>query len=304
MEIEKNKPLASLSTFGIGGRAEYYTKVSKSEKILKAINWAKKHNVKCSVIGGGSNIVFPDKILPGLLIQIKGGEITREKGGNELAVDAGISLQKIINFANTLGLQGLETLAGIPGTLGGSIVGNAGAYGHSISEIVKNVKVWDGEKIRTLNNKECLFNYRDSIFKKEDFLILKTILQFTKCDPSKLLAKSDEIKNIRRKKYAAGIKCPGSFFKNIPVKDISKETLGKIDKSKIIENKIPAGYLLQEVGAKGMASGGIQVADFHGNFFINKGGGTQADVKSLAKTLKQKVLNKFGIKLCEEIHYF
>ena len=106
------------------------------------------------------------------------------------------------------------------------------------------------------------------------------------------------------KKYKPGLKCPGSFFKNVLVRDASQRTLKLIDKIKIIKSKIPTGYLLEEVGAKGMRRGGIKIADFHGNLFINEGAGTARDVKELAKELKKRVRDHFGIELEEEVMYF
>jgi UDP-N-acetylmuramate dehydrogenase len=109
---------------------------------------------------------------------------------------------------------------------------------------------------------------------------------------------------MRLEKYKPNLKCPGSFFKNILVEDLTKKILKNIDESKIVEGKIPAGYLLELVGAKGMRSGGVEIASFHGNLFINKGGGTAKDVMRLARLLKTRVKKKFDINLEEEIRYF
>ena len=115
---------------------------------------------------------------------------------------------------------------------------------------------------------------------------------------------SYDIIKTRLKKYKLGLRCPGSFFKNVLVKEVSEKSLKLISQNKIIEGKIPAGYLLEEVGAKGMRVGGIQIADFHGNLFINTGLAKAVDVKKLAKILKNRVKKKFGIVLEEEIRYF
>ena len=317
MKIKKNVPLAPLSTFRIGGSAEYFYSSKKSDDLIEAIKWAKQQGAPYRVLASGSNIVFPDNKLKGLLIQVVDGKVKCLPAGRQvrssrtLIADAGVPLERIVKKSITSGLKGLEMLSGIPGTVGGAIVGNAGAYGRSISEVVERVEVWEpfggvqGKgKRRWLTNKDCHFGYRWSVFKEKPYLLLKAVLKFRKGNSEKLNEISRDIIKLRLKKYKPNLRCPGSFFKNILVKDVSKKALGRVDKSKIIEGKIPAGYLLDEVGAKGMRVGGIEIAGFHGNLFINKGGGTAADIRKLSRILKSKVKKKFGIELEEEIRYF
>lgn len=304
-KIIKNKPLAPLSTFGIGGKAEYFVAVKNTSELKEAFGWARDKEISWKFFSGGSNIVFPDGLLKGLLIKIEiGKDEIKETGENAITCGSAVVLQEAVDFANRHGLAGLETLAGIPGTTGGAIVGNAGAYGRSISEVVKRVEIWDKENRKWLKNSECRFAYRESVFKHEPFIVLGAELEFGKEDVSVLQNRSREIIKIRLKKYGLDPKCPGSFFKNIPIQDISSGTLKKIEGVKITENQIPAGYLLELVGARGMKRGDIQIADFHGNFFINTGRGTARDVKELAKELKKRVRDRFGIKLEEEVRYF
>lgn len=302
MKIQKNVPLAPLSTFKIGGKAEFFCSVEEPEELSEAVNFAKTRKIPHRILAGGSNIVFPDGKLKGLLIRISGGGIIREK--NRFIVGAGVALAEVVEKSISAGLKGLETLSGIPGTLGGAIVGNAGAYGHSISEVVAKVKVWDGKRFFWIPRKDCEFRYRESVFKKKPYVVVCVALKFGKGNAAVLKRTSREIIKVREKKYKPGLKCPGSFFKNVLVGDVSGKSLRKIDKSKIIEGKIPAGYLLEEAGAKGMRVGGVEIAGFHGNLFVNKGDAKAADVKKLAAVLKKMVFNKFGIRLEEEIRYF
>lgn len=302
MTFRKNISLAPLSTFKIGGRAEYFCSVQEPTDLLTAIRFAETKKIPYRIIAHGSNVVFPDGRLKGLLVKISGGGIIT--GKNRLIAGAGVSLSKVVKKSILLGLRGLETLSGIPGTLGGAIVGNAGAYGHSISETVVKVKIWDGHCLRWLSKKECDFFYRESVFKKKPYIVLCVVLQFKKDNPKKLKKISRDIIKLRLKKYKPGLRCPGSFFKNVLVKEVSKKALAKIEKSKIIEGKIPTGYLLEQVGAKGTRVGGIEIASFHGNLFINRGRARAADVKKMARILKGKVRRKFGIELEEEIRYF
>ncbi|MGC9602988.1 MAG: UDP-N-acetylmuramate dehydrogenase [Minisyncoccia bacterium] len=307
IKFRKNVKLAPLSTFGIGGWAEYFYEAETPDELIETITLAKKLKMPFRVFAGGSNVVFPDGKLKGLLIRFKGGKILVKK--NTMIADAGVGLADVIRISMGSGLSGLETLSGIPGTLGGAIVGNAGAYGHSISEIVRRVEIWDPfdtaqGKRRWLKNPECRFAYRESALKHEHWFVLRAELAFKRGNKTELKKISRDIIGVRERKYKPGLRCPGSFFKNILVKDVSKRSLGLIDKGKIVEGKIPAGYVLEEVGAKGMRLGGIRIADFHGNLLINTGKAKAKDAKKLAKLLKERVKRKFGIKLEEEVRYF
>lgn len=252
-------------------------------------------------------MLFPDKSLDALLIKIK--SLVRpiiKIIGNKIEIDPGADLMFLIQKAIGRGLAGLETLSGIPGTVGGAVVGNAGAYGQSIAQATDRVLAWDPDKNKKfwLKNNQCRFGYRHSIFKEKPYIVLRVILKFKKGNKKELQKISQNIIQTRLKKYPAGLRCPGSFFKNILASEIPAKNLKLIDQSKIIENKIPAGYLLEQVGAKGMRMGGIRIADFHGNLLINDGKATAGDVQKIALILKQRVKNKFKIDLEEEIRYF
>jgi UDP-N-acetylmuramate dehydrogenase len=302
VRLRKNVRLAPLSTFRIGRRAARFCRVHTPEELLATVRWANRARLPCRVFAGGSNIVFPDHTVEKLLIQVSGGRVVFR--GRRCVADAGVPLGEVIEQAMARGLKGLETLSGIPGTIGGAVVGNAGAYGHSISEIITRVEVWDGSRLRFLARRECDFAYRESIFKKKPLVLLRVALAFRRGRRAALRRVSREIIRVRRKKYRPGLRCPGSFFKNVLVKEVSKASLGRIDRGKIIEGKIPAGYLLEKAGAKGTRVGGIVIAPFHGNLFINRGGATARDVRRLARNLKRRVRRRFGIRLEEEIRYF
>ncbi len=299
MKFARKKSLQKISTFCIGGHAEYFFESGSERELLKAIKVAEEKKIPWRVMGEGSNILFPDAMTKGLLIRVKGGKIERK--GNLVAVSAGIPLKKLIDFSIQKGLGGLESLSGIPGTVGGAITGNAGAYGHSISECVKRVEVWERGAARWIPAQECSFSYRESGFKYRPCLILKIELKLAPAKKSELLLKSKRIVAERTRKYPKGLKCPGSFFKNPLVAGMPRSALRKIDMRNVIDGKVPAGYLLEAVGAKAMRVGAIQVADYHGNLFINTGKGTEAQVKKLTNILKERVQRTFGITLHEEV---
>lgn len=281
MTIQKNVSLARCSTFGIGGTAEFFVSARTPEKTVEAIRISEKRKVKWKIFSGGSNIVFPDGILKGLLIHVSGGKI--KKGMKKLTADAGVPLEDVVRESIQNGFSGLEALSGIPGSFGGAVVGNAGAYGHSISEAVSRVEIWDGKKQRWIPRLSCGFGYRESVFKENKWVILRAELAFKPGEVKKLKTISRAIIAERSKKYTPSIKCPGSFFKNVLVEDIAKAALQKVSAAKIKDGKIPAGYLLETVGAKGMREGDIKIAGFHGNLLMNIGEGTARDVKNLPR---------------------
>jgi len=299
---KKNVSARDISTFGVGGFLEHVLYISNADKALSAIEILNKTHTPYIVISGGSNIVFPDGVLEKLVIVLRNDTITIKK--NKITCDAGTPLEKLIETSIDLGYQGLESLSGIPGSVGGALVGNAGAYGSSISNFVENIFILNEGLPRMLLKEECSFTYRESVFKKRPFIILSAVFVFEKKEDSKKLKeKSNEIIFLRSKKYKKGLRCPGSFFKNVLVEELEEYQLKKIDKSKIIEGKVPSGYLLERVGACGMRIGGIEVASFHGNLLINKKNGTAHHVEKLSNLLKERVHATFGIELQEEVRY-
>ncbi|MBI2097616.1 MAG: UDP-N-acetylmuramate dehydrogenase [Candidatus Vogelbacteria bacterium] len=303
LSLCRNVPLAPLTTFAVGGRARWFVSVSSPEQLVEAVKTARVKKLAYRVFAGGSNVVFGDRTFHGLMIQFRPKVKPCHWQGLTLTCQANLPLASLIKTAVSHGLAGLENLSGIPGTVGGAIVGNAGAYGQGIADCLTRVEIFDGRKTRWLDKKQCSFVYRESIFKRRDWLVLRAEFRLTKGDKKVLAKKSREIIKIRSEKYNPRLRSPGSFFKNVLVKDVSRATLAKLDQTKIRDGKIPAGYLLEAVGAKGMRQGGIRVADFHGNLLINDNHGTYRDVITLAAKLKKLVQAKFGIQLDEEVRY-
>ena len=306
MKIQHNVLLARYSTFGIGGKAAFFVEVKNEQVLREAIRWAREKDLLYKVFAGGSNMVFPDQGFPGLVIRLCFAGMRIVSKERVIFAGAGVLLRDVIRASISKGWGGLETLSGIPGTIGGAVYGNAGAYGQSVSCAVRSVSYFDtttGETNSLLKDK-CGFAYRHSIFKERPFFILGVFLEFKSGEKKALQKITKDIIAAREKKYKPGLKCPGSFFKNVLVADVSLQSLALVDSSKIIDGKIPAGWLLEQVGAKGVREGGVYIADFHGNLFVNDGHGTARDVKTLAVTLKKKVLERFGIELEEEVRYF
>ncbi len=304
-QVKLKESLAGYTTFRMGGVASWLVLIESSEELVEAIKKLQAHKIPYYVFAGGSNIIFTETLLNKVVFVCyktpKLNKLNAVVCGPKIEVEAGVALQPLIDLSLNNNLAGLESLSGIPGTIGGAVAGNAGAYGQSISDTLEKVQIFDGQKVRWLLKQDCFFAYRTSIFKQKKWLILKAVFVLKLGDGPSLTKKSQDIIEVRNKKYTPGLKCPGSFFKNVLVKNVSKEVLKNIPADKIIEGKIPAGFLLEQVGAKGSCVGQIYIPDFHGNLLINKGSGKTTDVIKLADKLKAKVKTKFGIILEEEV---
>jgi len=300
MDIIKNFPLSKITTLGIGGPAKEFIIARTEGELKEALSYAKEKNLKTFLIGGGSNLLVSDVGVDFLVIK---NEIAGMKlEGEKVKVFSGTGLQELVDFTIEHNLSGLENLTGIPGSVGGAIFGNAGAYGQTISDHLESVSILNEEgESKDLSKDECGFNYRDSMFKKNGLIILEVTFSLDKGDREQLQNGAKEILSQRLIKYPAGIKCPGSFFKNIIAETLPKEIIEKLPPEKVPYGKVNAGYLLEEVGAKGKRLGDIEIADYHANLFVNIGNGTAKDFYDLAKQQKQKVEEKFGITLEPEV---
>lgn len=297
IEVKRNVSLAEYTTTKVGGAADYFIEVNSEDGFVKAIKTADDFEISRMVIGGGSNLLISDEGYKGLVILNRYSGITKDK--EYFSVKSGTVLFNLVLSSTNDSYSGLENLIGIPGTVGGGIYGNAGAYGSSISDSLVRVKVLRKGKILWVDKEDGGFSYRNSLFKKNGDIILEAEFKFAKAEGIEKRVK--EIFSDRSKKYSKDMWCPGSFFKNVIAHDLSKETLVKIPEDKIIYGKIPAGFLLENVGAKGMKFGKIEVSQTHANFFVNKGGGTAREYYALATKLKNLVKEKYDINLEPEV---
>ncbi|MDP3993903.1 MAG: UDP-N-acetylmuramate dehydrogenase [bacterium] len=307
IRVKKGFPLKKFTTIRIGGLAKFFIVAKTENDLIDAVAFAKKKKLPWYLVGDGSNLIVADRGYKGVIIQNKIEKFARQ--GREVSVGAGNNLLKFIFKLDRLGFAGMEKMAGIPGTVGGAIYGCAGAYGQEIKDVLVRVRVFDGQKFKLLTKKQCQFGYRESIFKKrKNWIITEATLKLGAGDRYQLLQTSRGIIKLRGQKYHRGLRCPGSFFKNIKLENVKpralrEKFLEKVDPAKIIYGKVPAGYLLDQIGARGMRQGKIRVAGHHGNLVYNPGGGKASEVVILSKRLKALVKNKFGIKIEEEVQY-
>jgi UDP-N-acetylmuramate dehydrogenase len=302
LTIFTGAPLSRYTRFGIGGPADLYAETESAEAFVAALSAARASGMEIVVIGGGTNLIVSDDGFRGVVLRYRGERLLESNG--RVHADAGAVLQDLVDFAVARGLVGLETLTGIPGSVGAAVYGNAGAYGHSLSERVVKVRFYDGQTVRVFSNEECQFQYRESVFKRhKDWIIFSTELRLDPGDAHALRETSDSILKVRNEKFPVTMKCAGSIFKNLIVKELPADAAAQVPASAIREGKVPAAWFLEQVGAKGMVRGDIHVAAYHANLIYNAGAGTAADLCALIRELKARVLKRFGVELEEEVQY-
>jgi len=294
--------LAPYTRIGIGGPADVYAETDTIESFVAALAAAREIGMATMVIGGGTNLIVSDDGFRGLVLRYRGDSLLQ--GNRRVVAQAGATLQELVDFSIAHGLAGVETLAGIPGSVGAAVYGNAGAYGHAIAERVAQVEFYDGQCVRVIGNAECEFRYRESIFKnRKDWIIFSVQLLLEEGDGALLRQSADEIMRVRNQKFPVTMKCAGSIFKNLLVAELPAGVAAQVPAAVVREGKIPAAWFLEQVGAKGMVRGDIHVADYHANLIYNAGGGTAADLCALILELKTRVQARFAMALEEEVQY-
>ncbi|HLI84861.1 MAG TPA: UDP-N-acetylmuramate dehydrogenase [Bryobacteraceae bacterium] len=302
LTILRDEPLARHTRFAIGGPADFYAETDSPETFASALEKARAAGIHTAIIGGGTNLIVSDEGFRGLVLRYRAARL--EARGNCVLAEAGAELQALVDFTIERGLKGLETLAGIPGWVGAAVYGNAGAYGHSISERVAWVRYYDGAGVRAISGPECEFRYRESIFKaRKEWIIFSTELHLEPADVGELRRVAADIVKVRNEKFPVTMKCAGSIFKNLILAELPPAAAAAVPPRVIREGKVPAAWFLEQVGAKGMRRGGIQVADYHANLVYNDGGGTAADLCAVIAELKSLVQGRFGLALEEEVQY-
>ena len=289
-KIQKNVSLKNYTTFRIGGPAKYFFVAKAKENLIGAIKMAKKMKLPFFVLGGGSNILVSDKGFNGLVIKL---QITNyklqtnsKKQIPKIYAEAGTPLALVVSEATKKNLTGLEWAAGIPGTVGGAIYGNAGAFGSSMANVIKKVEVLDVKdlKFKNYDLKDCEFGYRDSIFKKnKNLIILSATLQLKEGKKEEIEKKIQENLKSRKEKQPLNFPSAGSIFKN--------------------PKGFSAGELIERCNLKGKRVGNVKISEKHANFIVNLGRGKAKEVMKLIKIIKNRVKKKFGVVLEEEIQF-
>jgi len=289
-DFEENILLKNYTTFKIGGPAKYFFAAKTKEDLIEAVLWAKRKKLPFFILGGGSNVLFSDKGYKGLVINFQSPLVESGIQKNKIIAGAGTSLGELVKASFRKGLAGLEWAAGIPGTVGGAVCGNSGAFWKSMKDIVEEVEVFDAEngKIKIFKNEDCRFSYKNSVFEqKGDLVILSVRLKLEKGDKKEIQKEINEHLSYRKRNQPLNFPSAGSIFKNPLPSGISE--------------KFSAGELIEKCGLKRKRIGDAEISEKHANFIVNLGGAKAKDVVALMKLAKQEVKNKFGIALEEEI---
>ena len=280
-KIMENEPMANHTSYGIGGPALAFIE-PKSVKDLQIINsFAEKHNVTVYCIGNGSNLLVSDDGINGFVVSLEKSFKKLIFDENKCYAEAGVKLSKLVKECIKRNFIGLETLIGIPGTLGGALIMNAGAFGNEISNYLTSIELLNGKGIvEQKSANEIEFSYRSSTFNTDE-IILSTVFQLEKATKSEIRKNRDQANLSRKRTQPLKFRSAGSVFKN--PKDFS------------------AGYLIDQAGLKGKSIGGAIVSDLHANFIINQADAKADDIVQLIKIIRDTILKKYSIALELEI---
>jgi UDP-N-acetylmuramate dehydrogenase len=299
--LETAVNLSNFVSIKVGGVADYFFRAKNIEDLVSAVSIANKLQIPYFILGGGYNIVPSDSGFPGLVIKNESNSITFSPDFSTVIVDSGVNLSRLINLAASRDLGGLEFLFGVPGTVGGAVYGNAGAFKHEIGDFIKSVTVlelldnkivlskydkkWMGFDYRTTKLKEYTESHDSDTHIKP--VILTVTVQLVQRRRDEILRMMQENLKEKKKHQPLTETSAGSFFKNIDSKSMESA----------------AGYLLDKAGAKKLRVGGAAFSAKHANFLINRKKATANDIRNLAEMAKVKVKEKFEVELEEEIEY-
>jgi len=303
LEVVEKEPLKNHTTFRIGGPAKFFVRVTTKGELFRAIQACNELGLDYFLLGGGSNILVSDKGFDGVVIKTEKGKIEIKE--NQVVAFAGANLMYMVREVVKQGLGGLEFAANIPGTVGGGVRGNCGAYGKGLGDFVKAVEVIviddDEVSLKILTKEECEFAYRESIFKKN----LNWVIVEIKFELDRDIEAETKLKEIQKEwgnrcaKQPLGFPSAGCSFKNII---FDPEEHAKY-KDWEIKGKLPVARFVQEADLKGMKIGGAMVSDKHANFILNYDNATADHVAQLISLVKTRLRNEFGVDVDEEVQY-
>ena len=282
--VLEQEPMARHTTFRIGGPADYFIELGNVDEIKAAVGICQEENLPWFVLGRGSNLLVSDQGYRGVILSIYKNFQNIDIQGEILTVQAGTLLTTLSGKALDASLSGIEFASGIPGTVGGAVVMNAGAYGGEMKDIVRQVTVLDQEGVvRTLTGEEMQFGYRTSLAKKKGYIVLEAILELKPGEKEQIREKMQTLKAKRIEKQPLEYPSAGSTFKR------------------------PEGYfagkLIMDAGLRGARVGDGQVSEKHCGFVVNTGHATAADVRELMRQIQEKVQEQFGVRLEPEVRF-
>lgn len=284
-EVKSLEPMSGHTSLRIGGPADIFAVPRNFSSVVKLHAQLKKKNIPFLTLGGGTNVLITDGGVAGVvlcLMSLRRMEFLGERDDRvHLLVEAGTLLQRLVNYAREHGYSGIEGLAGIPGTVGGAIAGNAGAFGYEIKDVLASVELIDAEgRSRRVSAEEITFGYRRSGIRPDE-VILNAEITLGMANPGEVAARVENFLEMKRGKQPIWERSAGCVFRN--------------------PAGFSAGKLIDEAGCKGLRIGDVEVSPVHANFFLNKGKALASDFIGLMETVARKVYEKFGIALEPEI---
>ena len=284
-KIKQNEPMKEHTSLKIGGPAEIFVRVSSVEELKEILKLCKTNKIPLTIVGNGSNILVLDKGIKGIVIKTNLKEIkikNKENENIEITVDDGVQLGFLAQKLLKEEITGFEELSGIPGTIGGAIVMNAGAHGKEMKDIVTEITAIDySGNIHIFTNEQAKFEYRNSIFSTGEYIILQVKLLLKKGNKEEIKLKMNEYAQYRKEKQPIEYPSAGSTFKR--------------------GTDFVTAKLIDDAGLKGYSIGGAKVSEKHAGFVINTGNATAKDIIELVKYVQDKVYEKFGKKIELEI---
>ncbi len=278
--VKEREPMSAHTSFKIGGEAEYFVSTADLIQAALILRYCNEQQIPLLVVGNGSNLLVSDKGIDGVVLHVDAGAI--DVNGTRMTVQAGASLTRACLTACERGLSGLEFAYGIPGTMGGGVYMNAGAYGGQLSDVVRSVTALTARgEIVELSAEELNFGYRHSVLMEQPLTVWSVTLELQSGEPAVIRSKMEEHMAARKAKQPLDHPSGGSFF---------KRPAGHF-----------AGALIEQCGLKGLTVGGAQVSEKHAGFVINRGGATCADVMELCRQVQEKVHATFGVSLEREV---
>ena len=289
--VQRDAALAPLTTFKVGGTADYLFNAGTPSELADAVRIAHDHGVPVTIIGGGSNLLVADAGIRGLVIRLHRGDVQRVRD-EAIRVDAGLTINGLVRWTITHGLAGLEAWAGTPGTVGGAIYGNAHFRGRNISEYVLQVRLMDrAGGVHDVPAGEMEFAYDYSRLHRTGEIVVAVDFRVSPGETAQLRAVARESLAYRKRTQPLALPSAGCIFQN---PDPSRDTLPP-------DMPCSAGALVDRAGLKGAGSGGARVSPTHANFIVNDGTATAADVRALIDRCKREVQERYGVALREEI---
>lgn len=305
--FQRNIPLAEYSHYKIGGPAKYFLDAENNEALQRALAAARDMGERIAIIGAGTNILFDDSGFDGVVIHLTMRDIAIE--GDRIRAGAGALMDELVSYTAAHGLTGLEWAGGLPGTFGGAIYGNAGAFGGEMKDIIEEVvsisRTAPHSGYITRRGDTCGFEYRSSAFKRgaNEEIIVEAVVRLAPGDPSALRQVIEERIAYRRLRQPGEHPNIGSIFKNVALAHIPRERRGAF--AHVVKTDpfpvIPAAYLISEAGLKGISCGGAMISPKHPNFIVNVLRARADDVRELIALVKDEVRRAFGVELEEEI---